>query len=87
MQTKNEPEAITVYDVYLDDGNHRHFCKRYRSKTFACNLCHWLDLRYKLSAYAGQIVTVQIGPDGLRLENGGHSTGTPSQEQDNSPVG
>ncbi|MBA7605374.1 hypothetical protein ES703_12505 [subsurface metagenome] len=87
MQAQDKPETKTFYDVYLDVDDVRHFCKRYERKAAACNLCHWLDMRYKHLGYAGQIVTVEIAPAGLRSENGGHSTGAPSQVQDNSPVG
>lgn len=87
MKAQDKPETETVYRVYLKDRNRSYFSKQYLRESTALSHANSMDHIYGHMGYEAYIETVEIGPAGLRSENGGHSTGTPSQVQDNSPVG
>ena len=86
MQAQDKPKTETFYDVYLDDGARRYFCKRYKRSGAARNLSHALDLKYKHLGWAGQIETVEIPTAGLRSENGGHTAGSSPKETGEPPT-
>jgi len=87
MKAQDKPDIDIFYDVHIDYKDQVYFCKRYKRKRNAKLLAKGLELKYGHWGYTIHIDVIEIPTAGLRPENGGHSTGTPSQVQDNSPVG
>lgn len=86
MQAQDKLDIDTFYEVHLDRGNKHHFCKRYQRKRNAKLMAAGLDAKYGPLGYTTRIDVIEIPRDRLRPQNGGHTVGTPPQEQGTPPT-